>query len=117
CQLAAGAADTGCAGRTAATGQDRIELIAQDAIRLGRDGGPSRARDASSLSAASRAQFYFAWGCFRDLCPGPATAPAPGHEIVVLRAETHKSGRTAALRLVGLTPNVATVLFGADRNG
>ena len=39
-------------------------------------------------SAASRGPLYFAWGCFRFFCPGPAVhrrrdaMPGPGHEIV-----------------------------------
>src|SRR6202035_1799118 len=45
-------------------------------------------RTRRSKSAASRGPLYFAWGCFRDFCPGPAVhrrrdaMPGPGHEIV-----------------------------------
>ncbi len=48
----------------------------------------SRAQTQRSRSAASRGSLYFAWGCFRDFCPGPAVhrrrdgMPGPGHEIV-----------------------------------
>ena len=40
-------------------GNDETNLE-QDEIRLGRDDGPSRAQEASGVSAASRGPFYFA---------------------------------------------------------
>src|SRR5438309_11679074 len=53
----------------------RVACLEQDEIRLGRDDGPSRAPDASGVSAASRGPFYFAWGCFRDFVSGPCGVP------------------------------------------
>ena len=50
-------------------------------VRLGCDDGPSRAPDASHVSAPSRGPLYFAWGCFRDSGSGPCDvppAPPPG---------------------------------------
>ena len=80
-------------------GAENVELptspapdsVEWDEIRLGRDdraffiscpGG-----NAARMSRAG-VLFYFAWGCFRDFCPGPAVhrrrdaMPGPGHEIV-----------------------------------
>ena len=51
----------------------------RDEIGLGRDDGPSRAPDASGVSAASRGPFYFAWGCFRDFVSRPLRCTAEEH--------------------------------------
>ena len=60
----------------------------QDEIRLGRDDGPSRAPDASGVSAASRAHSTLHGVVFAILCLGPVvyrrrvSALRPGHEII-----------------------------------
>jgi hypothetical protein len=54
-------------------------LLEQDEIRLGRDDGPSRAPDASGVSAARRGPFYFAWGCFGDFVFRPCDSTSTHH--------------------------------------
>jgi hypothetical protein len=82
--------------------------LEQDEIGPGGDDGPSRAPDASRVSATNRGRSYFAWGCFQYFVSGALRQGPPG-----ARSETATAGNQIALPAI-LTINAISAVLNTN---